>query len=203
MKKKEFLNRLSVLLDVLQEEELKDILNEYEQHIDMKMEEGLSEEEAIEDFGSVEELSEDILSAYHVKSKTKEKRIPHFWKTGILKGKKLCLKPSRSTKRIKTKSRMKKKEEKRKMNLKNTVDGIVGGSIHLIRQGWNLCFRTLFACIFFCNAMIGLITLFVVGLLVVMLFTGYPVIGITIGAVGVAMAVNAVACYAAIKMRRK
>ena len=51
MDKQGFLSRLEQSLSVLQEDELRDILNEYEQHIDMKMEKGLTEEEAIADFG--------------------------------------------------------------------------------------------------------------------------------------------------------
>ena len=57
MNKSEFLKRLAALLHILQEDEVKDILDEYEQHIDMKMEGGMSEHDAIRDFGSVEELA--------------------------------------------------------------------------------------------------------------------------------------------------
>lgn len=52
---------------MLADEEQEDILQEYEQHIEMKIEKGLSEEEAIRDFGSVRELAGEILEAYHVK----------------------------------------------------------------------------------------------------------------------------------------
>lgn len=55
-------------LSVLQESELRDILSEYEQHIDMKVKSGLSEEEAIADFGSIPELTAEILEAYHVRA---------------------------------------------------------------------------------------------------------------------------------------
>ena len=47
---------------------LRDILSEYEQHIDMKVKSGLSEEEAIADFGSLPELTAEILEAYHVRA---------------------------------------------------------------------------------------------------------------------------------------
>ena len=53
MKKQEFLEELKQYLHVLADEEQEDILQEYEQHIEMKIEKGLSEEEAIRDFGSV------------------------------------------------------------------------------------------------------------------------------------------------------
>jgi len=68
MDKKTFINELKTALSVLQEDELNDIINEYEQHIDMKMKNGLSEDEAIADFGSLSELTADILEAYHVRA---------------------------------------------------------------------------------------------------------------------------------------
>lgn len=67
MKKQEFLNELRTYLNVLQDEEQEDIIDEYSQHIEMKIENGLSEEEAIKDFGSIRELAGEILEAYHVK----------------------------------------------------------------------------------------------------------------------------------------
>lgn len=68
MDKRTFLEELEKALSVLQEDELKDIVSEYEQHIDMKVQSGLSEEEAIADFGSIRELTADILEAYHVRA---------------------------------------------------------------------------------------------------------------------------------------
>ncbi len=67
--KEKFLNDLREYLGILEEQEQEDILAEYAQHIDMKMQKGLSEEEAIRDFGSVQELAAEILAAYHVDSK--------------------------------------------------------------------------------------------------------------------------------------
>lgn len=68
MDKKTFLLNLRKSLSVLKEEELQDIVSEYEQHIDMKVENGLTEEEAIADFGSMTELTTEILEAYHVRA---------------------------------------------------------------------------------------------------------------------------------------
>lgn len=51
---------------MLEEREQQDILDEYAQHIDMKIQNGMSEEEAIRDFGPVKELAAEILEAYHV-----------------------------------------------------------------------------------------------------------------------------------------
>ena len=55
MDKNTFMKELEQALSVLQKDELKDILSEYEQHIDMKMKSGLTEEEA------EEEILEDFL----------------------------------------------------------------------------------------------------------------------------------------------
>ena len=66
MNKASFLTELAGHLRVLAEQEQQDILNEYAQHIDMKIKKGMSEEEAIGDFGPVKELAAEILEAYHV-----------------------------------------------------------------------------------------------------------------------------------------
>ena len=68
MDKIEFLSKLEQSLSVLEEEELRDFISEYEQHIDMKTQTGLTEEEAIADFGSFQELRVEILEAYHVRA---------------------------------------------------------------------------------------------------------------------------------------
>lgn len=68
MDKREFLSALEQSLSVLQEDELRDIISEYEQHIDIKVEKGLTEAEAIADFGSFGELTAEILEAYHVRA---------------------------------------------------------------------------------------------------------------------------------------
>lgn len=67
MNKDKFLTELRGYLSILESQEQEDILAEYAQHIDMKMQKGLSEEEAIQDFGPMQELATEILEAYHVK----------------------------------------------------------------------------------------------------------------------------------------
>lgn len=66
MKKEEFLRILERKLEVINEKERKDIIDEYRTHIEMKMQEGKSEEEAIEDFGDIDELVDEILDAYKI-----------------------------------------------------------------------------------------------------------------------------------------
>lgn len=64
--KEEFLRELEERLAVLAESERQDILSEYAQHIDLRMAGGLSEEDAIRDFGDIRLLTAEILEAYHV-----------------------------------------------------------------------------------------------------------------------------------------
>ena len=64
--KEAFLKELQSGLAVLAESEQEDILAEYAQHIDLRMAGGLTEEEAIRDFGDIKQLTAEILSAYHV-----------------------------------------------------------------------------------------------------------------------------------------
>ena len=66
MTKRDFLNFLEQRLMVLNDTERADLLNEYEEHIEMKMASGLSEEEAIAGFGDPEELVKELLDAYHL-----------------------------------------------------------------------------------------------------------------------------------------
>lgn len=73
MNKDRFLSELREHLSILENQEQEDILEEYAQHIDMKMQKGLSEEEAIRDFGSIEQLAAEILEAYHVNPNFRKK----------------------------------------------------------------------------------------------------------------------------------
>ena len=66
MNKEEFIRNLTHKLMVLNDQERADILLEYEQHIEMKVASGLSEEQAIEDFGDLDDLAKEILDAYHI-----------------------------------------------------------------------------------------------------------------------------------------
>ena len=66
MNKKEFLDKLEKKLSILDESERKDILDEYKDTISEKVKHGQSEEEAVADFGDVDELVKEILSAYKI-----------------------------------------------------------------------------------------------------------------------------------------
>jgi len=64
MNKNEFLNQLRKKLSVLSQDEIEELISEYSEHIEHKMSEGKSEEEAVNDFGDLGELSRSILQAY-------------------------------------------------------------------------------------------------------------------------------------------
>ena len=69
MKQEEFFKLLDRRLSVIEDGERQDILNEYQQHIAMKIQEDhISEEEALADFGDVDSFADEILSAYHVRT---------------------------------------------------------------------------------------------------------------------------------------
>ena len=70
MTKQQFIDELNRRLQIISEKERKDIIDEYCNHIDMRMAEGKSEEEAIEDFGDIDELISDILDAYKINTKS-------------------------------------------------------------------------------------------------------------------------------------
>ena len=66
MNKDSFIKSLEERLDILNQKEKNDILNEYRQHIENKIDEGFSEEDAVKNLGSVEDISREILEAYSV-----------------------------------------------------------------------------------------------------------------------------------------
>lgn len=75
MTKVEFLAYLEKRLQVINQKEREDLLAEYAQHIDMKMASGMSEEEAVKDFGDVHELADELLEAYNINPDYDKKKI--------------------------------------------------------------------------------------------------------------------------------
>ena len=74
MTKREFLKELEDRLQMLDEKERKDMIEEYSQHISMCMKSGMKEEEAIEDFGDMDDLIAEILEAYHLDPEGKKRK---------------------------------------------------------------------------------------------------------------------------------
>lgn len=78
MTKKKFLSELEKKLSVLDDSEIQDIVNEYRDIIDEKVKHGKTEKEAIEDFGSLDDLVKEILSAYKINPNYKEAHKDEF-----------------------------------------------------------------------------------------------------------------------------
>ena len=78
MKKEEFLNKLRKRLDILEEKEVEDLLSEYVGYIDEKIEAGASEEVAVNSFGDIDELADELLKAYKVKVPKNDDPIGNF-----------------------------------------------------------------------------------------------------------------------------
>ena len=62
--KKEFLNELNHELRLLKKKERIKCLNDYQEMLADKMETGMSESDAVADFGNVKQIARDILSSY-------------------------------------------------------------------------------------------------------------------------------------------
>lgn len=69
MNKRDFIKELEKRLAILDEKEIKDIVNEYKDIIEEKVKNGKTEEEAVSEFGSIDELTSEILKAYKINPK--------------------------------------------------------------------------------------------------------------------------------------
>ena len=208
MTKTDFLSLLKNKLSIIEENELNDILNEYEQHIEMKVQnDHVTEEEAIKDFGDIKELVADILESYHVKAdyeiNTKEEKHSHIkenakefgvntknlvggvFSKSLNKIKSFFKKCSDKVKSIfKLKTREKEKEEV-------TDNKKTGKFISAFKKFIKNCIQFLWKCIIIVwnlciigfiifVACFGLIMLYISGTALVMLVQKYPMWGILI-----------------------
>lgn len=88
MLKKQFLDELTKALEGLPEDELNDRISFYSDMIDDRIEDGMSEEDAVGDIGTVEEVKSEIMSNVSlvkiVKHKVKPKRRLKTWEIVVL-----------------------------------------------------------------------------------------------------------------------
>lgn len=186
MLKKEFLKELEDRLQMLNEKERKDMIEEYSQHISMRMESGMKEEEAIDDFGNIDDLIAEILDAYHldpeyeVKNKRKKKS-----KERDLK----------KNKRVETMERFKKN---RGETIENIADKARKTSGSAISWSWDkakkiflIFVKVVLICLVVPAAFFDVAGLVGLGTLSVMAFQGYPVIGCVIVALGAVLSMTA------------
>ena len=76
MSKKEFLEKLRVKLSNLPKDDLEERINFYSEMIDDRIEDGFSEEDAINDIGSLDEVAKQIIANVPLKKLIKEKVKP-------------------------------------------------------------------------------------------------------------------------------
>ena len=74
MNKREFIKELETRLSILEEKEIKDIINEYKDIIEAKVKDGTSELDAVLEFGSIDELCSEVLKAYKINPKFAEEK---------------------------------------------------------------------------------------------------------------------------------
>ena len=78
MTKNEFFKNLKNKLNILENNEVEDIINEYKDIVQEKIKSGKSEKEAIEEFGDLDELSTEILKAYKINTKKIDEKEESF-----------------------------------------------------------------------------------------------------------------------------
>ncbi len=84
MTREEFFAKLDARLSILNEKERKDIIDEYQSHIDFKIQDGKTEAQAIADFGDIDALAAEILEAYHIDNNaTKNKSLEYYIKSCV------------------------------------------------------------------------------------------------------------------------
>ena len=81
MNKSEFLAKLCEALSLIPEKDSQDRISFYSEMIDDRIEEGLSEEEAVSDVGSIDEIVSQILASHNATTndKTEPKRKLRIW----------------------------------------------------------------------------------------------------------------------------
>ena len=75
MNKKEFLKQLEENLMILEENERKDIINDYKEIIEEKIKAGEDEASAIKSLGELDDLTKEILSSYKINSDYNKKKV--------------------------------------------------------------------------------------------------------------------------------
>ncbi|MBE6887079.1 MAG: DUF1700 domain-containing protein [Ruminococcaceae bacterium] len=84
MTREEFFAKLDARLSILNEKERKDIIDEYQSHIDFKIQDGKTEAQAIADFGDIDDLAAEILEAYHIDNNAaKSKSLEYYIKACV------------------------------------------------------------------------------------------------------------------------
>ncbi|MGN8800546.1 DUF1700 domain-containing protein [Candidatus Merdisoma sp. HCP28S3_D10] len=230
MNKASFLTELAGHLRVLAEQEQQDILNEYAQHIDMKIKKGMSEEEAIGDFGPVKELAAEILEAYHVNPEygdcSRRKRVDlesaaQSAEKGLRNAGSLAKKAGKGISNAAKKASGRMREffrwigtpfhrepgkhvkGQKKFSCVSLLYGLWAVCVDLIRWCIRLCWNCFWICV---AAGMGLGTvgvIFCFGTLLILCLQGYPLVGLTLMGLGGILSGGALTCLCWGLIRRK
>ncbi len=205
MNKKEFLDVMERRLSVLEAQEREDMLSEYEQHIELKMKSGMSEQEAIEDFGDIDSLIAEILEAYHIdpsyKGVQKKGAAEGIGRkaSGVFSKSKQSLSNFMEQQKEKQEQRMeqKREEDKEKPSRWKRPEGVfesgrgsetakaVGRkTADIIKKILISCIKVLLVLVMLPAVAATLFSLFGFGVLVILLLQGYPLVGATLVMLG-------------------
>lgn len=201
MNKREFLDVMENRLSVLEAQEREDMLSEYEQHIELKMKSGMSEQEAIDDFGDIDSLIAEILEAYHIdpsyKGVRKKGASEGIGKkaSGVLTKSRQSLSNFMEQQKEKQEQRMeqKREEDKEKPPRWKRPDGVfekekgretakaVGKkTVNIIKRLLIFCVKVLLVLVMVPAVAAALCALFGFGVLAILLMQGYPLVGATL-----------------------
>lgn len=205
MNKKEFLDIMEKRLSVLDAQEREDMLSEYAQHIELKMESGMSEKEAIDDFGDIDSLISEIFEVYHIDPSYKDaqkKNSDGIGKkaSGVLSKSKQSFSDFMEQQKEKQEKRMeqKRKEDREKpsrwamaanktkadQNAENMAKTAGRKTMDMIKVIIILCVKAILLLIALPSIAMALFSLFGFGLLVILLLEGYPLVGATLAMFG-------------------
>lgn len=196
MRKDDFLKELEKRLSVLDAKEREDTLSEYAQHIDWKMQGGMSEEEAIDDFGDMDSLAAELLEAYHIDPAYAEKKKKNPMENVGKKAGDVLMQSKKSASGIRRmfstwkqniKTVIKKQKEKRRERKERHMGKKSWLSMAAYYAGEILRFCLKAFLVLFVMAPLSLLTIMALlafGFLLVLLVQGYPLIGAVLAAFG-------------------
>lgn len=217
MNKKEFLDVMEKRLSMLEAQEREDMLSEYAQHIELKMQSGMSEKEAIDDFGDIDSLIAEILEAYHIDpsygGKAKKSAAEGIGKkaSGVINRSKQSFSNFMEQQKEKQEQRMEQKREedkdrpprwKRKEGSgfekgegRKMVEAALQKILFVLKVAFVFCVKACLVLVMLPAAALTLFSLFGFGTLVVLLMQGYPLAGVTLVMLGCILGFGAVTLF--------
>ena len=217
MNKKEFLDVMEKRLSMLETQEREDMLSEYAQHIELKMQSGMSEKEAIDDFGDIDSLIAEILEAYHIDpsygGKAKKSAAEGIGKkaSGVINRSKQSFSNFMEQQKEKQEQRMEQKREedkdrpprwKRKEGSgfekgegRKMVETALQKILFVLKVAFVFCVKACLVLVMLPAAVLTLFSLFGFGTLVVLLMQGYPLAGVTLVMLGCILGFGAVTLF--------